>query len=681
MADKPEAGFQGLIQRLRDGKMLDHPGVRVHLRRALATGDQAFFLAYLDRNPALLAHANQNIILAEHQNALHPFRPYPSRADVAEHMSGPLKLGWVNEFDDQLGVNLDNLCKPSLVIGRTGSGKTTLLKVMTVQALNLSGRQYNIIILDPQKREYRGLLDRCTSLKIITPEQLRLNPLVVPSFLDTREHIIAVSEVLVSEGYLGQLSLNLIKTVLTELYRQHATPTLLQLRHALYNLRKTMGKSYRYYDLFLNIENRLQAMLESGVFSCSHGVPIDVFRNQDVVIELDGHQTLVVNFLIAFIVRMLYLGNVREGKADSTLRHLVVTEEARGLLQAHRDVSLFGESAFNQDLTRIRAAGIGVIISTQDTQSISPVARSMATIKIAFPFQDGADVQFVADGWGLDEDQRDYLFKLPVCGQAVVRYGGYPDPFVLAVPSIELRNHVDDSEVEQSMADFWSSLQDPPASKDDSADAVKRQGPEVPPHAASLLWHIGNNPFSPVMELYNLPSFSRPKVKAALEWLNANGYVAIEGSRIKPGRPTNFPVITQKGMDYLGIDALPGKGSYEHKLYQHLVCRHLQATGQKAAIEGRTRKSSPKLIDVLAGDVAYEITLHTSNLAENILEDLRAGATEVVIVTRNRTERDMAAAKAADDPYLERVLHQVSFHTIDEFTRDPVKNPGDRRTK
>lgn len=681
MGNAPENGFQSLVQRLRDGKMLDHPGVRVHLRRALATGDQASFQAYLDRNPAILARADQNIILAEHQKALHPFRPYPSRADVAKHMSGPLRLGWVNEFDDQLGVNLDNFCKPSLVIGRTGAGKTTLLKVMVVQALNLSGRLFNVIILDPQKREYRGLLDRCPSLRIITPEQLRLNPFVVPSFLDTREHIIAVSEVLVSEGYLGQLSLNLIKKVLTELYKQNETPTLLQLRHALYKLRKTMGKSYRYYDLFLNIENRLQAMQESGLFSCSHGVPIDVFRNRDVVLELDGHQTLVVNFLIAFIVRMLYLGNVREGKADSTLRHLVVTEEARGLLQAHRDISMFGESAFNQDLTRIRAAGVGVIISTQDPQSISQVARSMATIKIAFPFQDGADVQFVAEGWGLDQDQRDYLFKLPVCGQAVVRYGDYPDPFILAVPSIKIRNHVDDSEVEQNMADFWASLQDPPAGKADGVDVGKRQTPALPPHAASLLWHIANNPFSPVMELYKLPSFSRPKVKTALNWLNANGYLAIEGFRIKPGRPTNFPVITHKGMDYLGIDALPGKGNYEHKLYQYLVCQNLQARGQKAAIEGRTRKSSPKLIDVLAGDVAYEITLHTSNLAENILEDLRAGAAEVVIVTRNRTEQDLALAKTADDPRLERILHQVSFRTIVEFTRDPVKNPGDRRTE
>lgn len=165
------------------------------------------------------------------------------------------------------------------------------------------------------------------------------------------------------------------------------------------------------HEIYLNIENRLQAILESGVFDCQQGITTDIFQEQDLVIELDGLQDMVANYIIAFITRSLYLKNIKQGLIDASLRHLILIEEARTLLQAQRDISTFGESAFNQDLTRIRAAGIGTVITTQEPRSISPTVRSLAFTKIAFPLNDGADLDFVQKGWGLSKEQKNISLK------------------------------------------------------------------------------------------------------------------------------------------------------------------------------------------------------------------------------------------------------------------------------
>ena len=111
MGEDKNGGFQELLQRLRDGKMLDHPLVKAHVHRALATGDQTLLKQFLELNPAILAAAERNITLIEAQKADHPFRPYPTRAEAAEHFNGLLKLGFINEYDDEMGCDPDDICK------------------------------------------------------------------------------------------------------------------------------------------------------------------------------------------------------------------------------------------------------------------------------------------------------------------------------------------------------------------------------------------------------------------------------------------------------------------------------------------------------------------------------------------------------------------------------------------
>ena len=97
------------VRELKDGRMDDHPGVRHHIDRALATGDAGPFFRFLEKNPKIEKMAKRNRRLAQYQKEINPFRPYPDTQTVRERLSGPLKLGYVNEFDDMLGIAYDVL--------------------------------------------------------------------------------------------------------------------------------------------------------------------------------------------------------------------------------------------------------------------------------------------------------------------------------------------------------------------------------------------------------------------------------------------------------------------------------------------------------------------------------------------------------------------------------------------
>jgi hypothetical protein len=123
------------VRELKDGRMDDHPGVKHHIDRALATGDASPFFRFLEKNPKFEKMAKRNRRLAQYQKEINPFRPYPDTQTVRERLSGPLKLGYINEFDDMLGIFYDILCLLVFVIGRMGTGKSQLIKYMLCQIL------------------------------------------------------------------------------------------------------------------------------------------------------------------------------------------------------------------------------------------------------------------------------------------------------------------------------------------------------------------------------------------------------------------------------------------------------------------------------------------------------------------------------------------------------------------
>ena len=274
----------------------------------------------------------------------------------------------------------------------------------------------------------------------------------------------------------------------------------------------------------------------------------------------------------------------------------------------------------------------------------------------------------------MNDDQAEHLFNLPRHGQAVVRCGGFENPFILAVPHLNLKKIVTDQNVKDRMAEFYAALQDKMKVVKPSAH-IQQRPESMPPNAASLLYFLGKHPFTRKSDMTNAAGFNSPTaVNSTLAWLEKNGFIEMESHKVsKRGRKSIFAVLTPKARSYLGIRGIPGKGDFEHKLDQHLICicEKRKKDVFEVTIEGQI-EGFEKSIDILVRSkdgnyIAYEVTLHFDNLLSNIHQDISAGVSKVVIVTRDISAMEKAISMVDEDESLVQNRAKVTFCTISDF--------------
>ena len=111
--------------------------------------------------------------------------------------------------------------------------------------------------------------------------------------------------------------------------------------------------------------------------------------------------------------------------------------------------------------------------------------------------------------------------------------------------------------------------------------------------------------------------------------------------------------------------------SFEHALFQDLLARHFIKEGLAAEVEGYLPGSN-KAVDVLVSAAdgqyqAFEVTLHYENLMENIHKDIKEGASEVIIVVRDRAARERVGSILVDQSDFQAFENLVSSRLINQF--------------
>lgn len=670
-----------LARLIIDGKIDSHPGIRPLLRKAQHTNDWQPLIQFLNENPHLVGIAKRNIRLKEIQKDSNPFMPYPSVRDAEKQLSGPLKLGYVNQFNSWFGVFWDILTRLCFVIGRIGSGKTILAYRILYQALQ-EDLGFNILIPD-QKQDYRHLTAMCPNLKVLPSHMIYMNPFEVPEWQDPRAHIAEMVRTWVAENYLVGTSENYLRRLLKKIFRARGIfdgsinyPTFRDIDAI---LEKTLQKpkTYRFADILLWIQNRINPYLDCKNFNCIKGIPFEVFQKENIVLELDsgGFTDRMANYTVAHISHQLYLFNKAKQLRGAKLRTLLFADESRKLMEANRDKSIFGESIISEDITKSREFGVSWFLLTQDTASLNETVRSLAFLKIAFPLNDAQDIDFIKESWGLSDEQRDHLFKLPQYGVAVVRYGAYEDPFLMGVPPFELQRYVTDEELEKSQGEFWSDIKKN-IIKANEPLSIESRPEEIPPKAVALLFNLSKTPFVKVSEMTTRFSGfnSTQEIVRGLTWLTKHGFIERQEFQLNArGRKSAFAVLTPEAHKFLNSKGPKGKGaSFGHALFQNMIHSFSKKQGEDSRIEGRM-KGSRKAIDVLTADsnnrfTAYEITLHFDNMISNIWNDFNAGVDEIVIVTRDKNDQKRAIDIVSHQEELHPYLDRISFRTIQEFS-------------
>jgi hypothetical protein len=661
-----------LIETLHEGNMLSHPVIKRHVRYAMTTGDYRPLYLYTKLHPVILALAEGNIRRAAYQKLNSPY-PYPDRDDASQYLSGPLKFGYVNPFDDQFGVDYDELSLPVIIPGRVGAGKSSLNKYLVLQLVR-KPRDFNVIIPD-LKGEYRALLTCCKHLRVLTQKYILINPLQVPGWMTPMDYIVFFSKLFTRENWLITTSESVLIKILTYIYKARGIfdgsqnwPTLKDLYYVI-SRRLESEKSFKFRDIYLWLLNRLDPYVLSQNFDCRFGIPHRIWRTENVVLEMDrGFADNMYSFIVSYLAGLRYTYNLTNRLVGSRLRTLLLCDEGRILFRT-RDTAVFGESYITEIVTKCREFGVGYVVSSPETASFNQTLRAVTYTKICFPLTDGEDQKFIKQSFGLDDEQAEYLFRLPRFGQAIVRYGGYENPFVLAVPHLRLNRVVSDEQVQARMAGFYAELR--AEMKLDKTPQPIRVMESVPAYAASLLYFLGKEPFVKIGGMKKAAGFKSPaEVGRALGWLEKNGFVQRESYRVsKRGRKAVFAVLTLKASEYLGLKPIAGKGRFEHKLYQHLIYGRLERDGFEPKIEGVVA-GSQKAIDVLVRDegfVAYEVTLHFENLGLNIAQDFAVGVCRVVVVTRDKLGMGRAIRMVERDSALDQYRGRIVFCDISDF--------------
>ena len=515
--------FMDLVNFLDKGGMLSQPLIKRYVDYALTTGDSSPLYDFLEAHPVYTAIAQRNIEQSEFNKLINPFL-YPEPDGAQEYLSGPLKLGYVNPHSDLFGVDYDDFCLPVIVPGRVGAGKSHFIKYALIQIFR-KPRRFNVIIPDLKGKEYRNLLACCKHLMVLTNNEIKINPLQAADWMSPMEYVLFFSKVFTRENYLLTTSESILIELLEYIYQKRGIfegsnnwPNLRDLYNVVSH-RLDNEKSYRYREVYLLLKNRLETYIRLDSFNCHLGIPHDVWRTQNIVLELGkGFMDNMYSFLVSYIAGLNYTYNMDHGLVGAKLRTLLIIDEGRILFKP-RDINVFGDSYINELSTRFRDPGIGMILSSQETSSFNQTVRSISFTKVCFPLTDGDDVSIIKGSFGLTDEQTEHLFKLPRFGQAVVRYGGYENPFLLAVPHLNLEKILTDEDVQNRMAGFYSALKE--KMKIVKTPFFVHQQPQaMPPKATSLLYFLSNEPFTKISAMTNATGFKSPaEVGKALEWL------------------------------------------------------------------------------------------------------------------------------------------------------------------
>ena len=187
------------------------------------------------------------------------------------------------------------------------------------------------------------------------------------------------------------------------------------------------------------------------------GAPFKYLLDAPTIIELDAipdadQKSLAMAFLLTFLYEYRQsvdlLNREEKGQGDSSIKHVLVIEEAHRLL-ANPSVNRRGESSgvdsktksvslFVDMLAEIRAFGQGIIIVEQIPTKLVPEAVKNTNLKIMLRITSRDDRDYLGEAMNFNEDQKKFITTLRVEKGKQVQYVAFDEnveqPILLSLP-------------------------------------------------------------------------------------------------------------------------------------------------------------------------------------------------------------------------------------------------------
>jgi len=348
---------------------------------------------------------------------------------------------------------------------------------------------------------------------------------------------------------------------------------------------KKQRKKARELLWFMSARRSLNAINFPGlseVVNCETGYPMEDLLNKKVILELDGLSDTDKAFFTGSLLLWIYYYRMCQGERE-VLKHAIIIEEAHNLFYKTNHQT---EDMPDIIMREIRELGESITIIDQLPHRISLPALGNIYTKICLGLSLSQDITAMGNALLLDKTQRKYPGMLKV-GEAIVKSGRYPLPFLVTIPELDLKKGaVSDTDIKSHMHGYLKDLEATMSSipKTTSIQGIHKRE-SVSPLGKILLTDIYTHPFTGIVKRYkNLGLGVAEGTGAQNEIINAGfvKHVTIDGIKILE--------LTESGKQYLSsigitFDEKRSRGGAVHNFYIDRIRQELIRLGHFTFIE------------------------------------------------------------------------------------------------
>ena len=565
------------------------------------------------------------------EKGLDPFMPFPRENEVA----GDITLGRIVPGNVTLGLLDEELTMHTLIVGRTGAGKTNLVYHILQQLIP----RYPVLIFD-FKRDYRHLIRMFPSLVVVSPRELRINPLRPPEGVEIDRWLEVVGEMFSEPFGLLTGSKNYMIATVSELWKwKRSIPTLADLELFMKRRGRHGRVTTEYHERILT---RLVALnrVFGEALDCEKGFE-EKLLNTSVVIELDGIEEEMRSFVVQSIMLWLFHHMMASGRRGK-LRHITVLDEAASVFNRAREFRYAaGLPMMTTIVSQVREFGEGLIVCAQEPTKLSRSIIANSYTKIVLSLGSRLDAQDMAMSMGLEREQQEAMHDLRT-GEAIVRLASrWTTPLKISIPFVGISKDVSQEELRERNRGNLAELHQGVVAGSDRPRATG----DLTEDELKVLEDAARHPFRIMIERARELELSGGALKLAREGLVRKGLVKeVVITTGKRGGQPKLLEVTEKGWKLLeerGVEKpaiLNARGGLEHLFWQRTIADWFGKRGAKAEIE---RRHGQGYVDVMVTSrdgtcIAVEVALSPEHQYQNVRVDLDGGCDRVILACRDR---------------------------------------------
>ena len=580
-----------------------------------------------------------------------------------ELCTGEIYLGDIVQAGKRLyplSITKDTLCLHIGFLGSTGCGKTNAIYGLMAQLLDLGipvqffdwkqGMRHFLSI--PRYRDKIKVYSLGTDISPIT-----FNPLIPPknTTIDPVKYHQLYAQLLseiIGNAYLGGLGVRhvLEKSIFDcyELFGIFAGntnyPTFSDVAHYVRKKFVKRGRKMLWLDSTERIFTSFEGTLGS-VIQTKEPLDIQSFTETNSILEMDYLVAEDRTFLINTILLHNYFYKLMNPQRRKL--NIICIEEAHNILSLAEKSSLM-EKMFRE----LRELRTGIVYALQNATRIPNSVFQNTNTVIGFNQRLQSEVRKV--GASLLLGQEDYYLGRLKVGEAIVKVGNYPKPFMIKFPLFKISKEITDENIRDLMSRY-SGYSEPKKKDEEKVSGIRGipQDEILSPLAKILLVSIYEKPFIGIVNRYKVLGVTTADGNKAQNELLFFAYVkpvTLDGSKLL--ELTAKAKIALEKMD-IKVRLDGGRGGLEHRFYLDRLKRHYIEKRYFTYLEKDN-------IDLIAekGDEVVALQLETgkSNTKRNIISLKKYKANKKLVVATNRHAEVMARqilAKLGKDSKIE----------------------------